>query len=84
MGWNDHVDWGLINDFDLLVEEGELDDWEESSIEQLVEIVKNVAYGAALPPADQIIFKRDVEPLLGKVDELRDQLHLTYLLNKDD
>jgi hypothetical protein len=84
MGWNDHVDWDLINDFDFLVQEGELDDWEEGSIEQMVEIVKNVAYGAVLAPADQVIFKRDIEPLLGKVEDLRERTHFEYLLSKDD
>jgi hypothetical protein len=84
MGWTKHVDWSLMDDFDYLVQKGEFDEWEESSIEQLKEIVDNVAYGRAIPPADRLIYDRDVVPVLAKVEDLRDQDHFEYLVSKYD
>jgi ribosome assembly protein YihI (activator of Der GTPase) len=81
MGWNDHVDWELLDDFETLVAHDLIDGEDEELLQKLVE---KLAYGQKLTAAEQHVYVREMLPLLARIEELHREEYMDYLISKDD
>lgn len=90
MGWMKHVEWDLINDFEVVVDHGLLYNLEcpdggvEAMTERYTKIVEDIAYGRKVSEGDQRIFDTIITPLLDRVDDLRVDDAFYDAMDKDD
>jgi hypothetical protein len=84
MGWNDHVDWQMIGDFELLVDNDEVQSFDDGDIEHMRKIVETVASGFELERSDRIIYDSLIAPLWGKIEDIHREAYMDYLMAKDD
>jgi cobyric acid synthase len=79
MGWNDHVNFELLDAIDELIDEGLLD--ADSDLRKLADLV---AHEGFLTPAEAALYERDMHPLLEQLEAIHERQDIEYLVSKDD
>lgn len=80
MGWNDHVNWELLEAFEYLADKGHLDHLDK---DELYDACEAVAYGTETPE-DARMVRALLDPLLAQIEDLRREDYLDHLMSKDD
>ena len=86
MGWNDHVEWDLLNNLELLVEDCELDPEEDGELIAAIEAVAGYANGVPTSPTpeQQALFDKKANWIYERAEAIEREQHMAYLLGKDD
>lgn len=91
MGWNDHVDWELLELVDFVIEEGILnaddpDNLEHQAIGAAMRAVAGYVDGKVVSatPEQRALFDANIGWIGEQAEETQRTYALAYLLRKDD
>ena len=86
MGWNDHVDWGLLDDIESMVEEGLLDEEEDKELIAAMQAVAHYVDGklADPTPEQQALFDKHIGHLSEDLEEIQRHDEMMRKMDKDD
>ena len=91
MGWNDHVDWQLLDDLEEMIDAGILDandpdNHEAKAIANAIEAVASYVDGHLVEatPAQKALFEKHASRLYERLEKEREDQWLDHLMSKDD
>ena len=86
MGWNDHVDWGLLDDIENMVEEGLLDEEEDKELITAMQAVAHYVDGklADPTPEQRALFDKHIGHLSEDLEKIQRHDDLMRKMDKDD
>jgi hypothetical protein len=83
MGWNDHVDWMLLDRREEMIAYGLLDEEAEDDVE-LIRLIDIIAYEGTLTPEEEAFYNARMPKLEAALEEEQEAAEFERLLSKDD